>query len=162
MRRGILSFFPPIPRFISLSAADPSISSSLLPRLLGRSLGRQCSRRGGWGDGGWTDRKHLSPITTEENHIIWVAWHFSWGRLICPSHSSIHLVMMSGHLSHSRQRAGRKNPRGSRQAGMLRVCEHVQFLKYKHVHSHIHTLTRCFFLLLFKVTNNAVKLTLSM
>lgn len=21
-------------------------------------------------DGGWTDRKHLSPITTEENHII--------------------------------------------------------------------------------------------
>lgn len=108
MHRVILSFFPPTHPFFPSSCSLLSISpSTALPRLLGRSLGRQCSQDG-WGDGGWTNRKHLSPIMTEENHIIWFAWHFSWGRLICPSHSSIHLVMTRGHLSHSRQRVRRK------------------------------------------------------
>ncbi len=127
-KASCLSF--PIPLFFSLSATL-SILSSLLPRLPGRSLERQCSRMDGWmdgwGDGGWTDGKHLSPIRTEENHIIWFTWHFSWGRLICPSHSSIHLAMMRGHLSHSRQRVRKKkNPWGNRQTGMLRVCKHTQ------------------------------------
>ena len=110
----------------------PSVSPSYphcFPRLLGGSLGRQCARMDGWGDGGWMDRKHLSPITTEGNHIIWFAWRFfffffffSWGRLICPSRGSIHLAMMSGHLSHSRQRVKRETPGGTDKQACWR-CE---------------------------------------
>lgn len=109
---------PPPPSIPSSSSSSYSLLSvspfTVLPRVLGRSLGRQCTQDG-WGDGGWTNRKHLSPIMTEENHISWFAWHFSWGWLIWPSHSSIHLVTMRGHLSHPHQRAWRKIPGGNSQ-----------------------------------------------
>lgn len=111
-QRHLLLF--PHPSLLALSCRSLHlliIFSSSSPRA---KLREAASWMDGWMDSGRTDRKHLSPITTEENHIIWFAWHFSCGCLICPSHSSIHLVMMMGHLSHSRHR--------------VRVCMHASTL----------------------------------
>ena len=135
---GIFSFFflftPPSSN--SLPSVSPSYPHCF-PRLLGGSLGRQCARMDGWGDGGWMDRKHLSPITTEGNHIIWFACCRCVLCCFFLRASDMPITRLNPLSDDERplvtftSTCEKRNPGGNRQAGMLEVwnvCMHTHML----------------------------------
>lgn len=108
-----------------------------------------------WIDGRWTDSKHLSSITTDENRMIQFVWHFC---LICLSHNSIHLEVMRGNLSHPYESVGERNPKENRQTCARQLCQSIPLFKCMQEHSYnprVHTIS----ILFFKVIKIAIILT---
>lgn len=142
-------FFYPPPSSRSLPSVSPSCPHCF-QRLLGWSSGRQRSRMEGWGDGGWMDRKHLSPITTDGNHIKWFTWRYF--SLRAPDIPITRLNPLSDDeppLVTFMSTQEKRNPGGNRQTGMLEVWN---------VCMHTHMLLLAFS----RLRNSAIKWTLSM
>lgn len=73
------------------------------------------------------------PLRQARNTLYDSRVTFYSGCLICPSHSSIHLGMMMGHSSHSRQCTGGKS--GRKQTCKLWVCKQILLFRCMHAHT---------------------------